>query len=124
MRGLTLPSPMLHWAKSFGAIALIAGAFALAGLPDAFAMLAGAMLWLFAALAGLALFTGAFGRGRDGLYSFERALTLVGAAAGVVVVSAVWLGSGWTAEDAGRALDGGVAELVRVLRAGLAPPSV
>ena len=105
---------MLHWARSFGALAFVAGAFALAGLPPAFATLAGAMFWLFAVLAGLALFTGAFGRGRDGLYSCERALGLTGIAA-VCAVAFVGIMSGWTAQDAGRAVDGGLAELMRMI---------
>ena len=67
---------MLHWARSFGAIALLAAPAALAG-AGALSTLAAAIMLLFLVLMALALLTGLFGRGRDGLYSGEDAMAVI-----------------------------------------------
>lgn len=77
---------MLHWARAFAAMALLAAIAALSGFAPGAAVIAAAMFWLNVALSALSLLTHLFGRGRDGLYSGERALTLTALACG-----AVWL---------------------------------
>ncbi len=109
---------MLHWAISFGVIALIAAAFALSGAPLVVLYVAQLLFWLNTVLFVLALLTGLFGRGRDGLYSAERACALAGGAAALVALGIVWIKNDWSAEDAGRALGGGVAELTRGISGG------
>lgn len=104
---------MVHWAIAFGLFALVAAVFALSGLPLAVRDAAALLFWLNALLFALALLTGVFGRGRDGLYSGERAVTLTAGAAALLTRGAVWVSQDWTAEDAGRALDRGVAGAVQ-----------
>jgi uncharacterized membrane protein YtjA (UPF0391 family) len=104
---------MLHWAISFGVMALVAAVIAMSGAPQPFGGVAHILFWLFAALYALALLTGVFGRGRDGLYSGERAITLTSCAAALLCLGVVWVKNDWTAEDAGRALDQGVTQLAQ-----------
>jgi len=93
---------MQHWTRAFAAIALFAAFAALAGLAPAWTMAATAMFWLFAALAALSLLTGAFGRGRDGLYSAERAVTLTGLGCAAAFGGYLWLTEpAWIARFAG-----------------------
>jgi len=77
---------MLHWARAFAVMALLAAIAALSGFAPGAAVIAAAIFWLNFVLMGLSLLTHLFGRGRDGLYSSERAVTLTALACG-----AVWL---------------------------------
>lgn len=103
---------MLHWAISFGLMALLAAVVALSGAPLVVLAVAQLLFWLNAALFALALLTGAFGRGRDGLYSAERAVGLTTGAAVLAAIGFVWAANDWSAADAGRALDRRVAEVI------------
>jgi hypothetical protein len=103
---------MRHWTNAHGTMALLAAPLALAGWGVVSEM-ALWIFWLFAGLAACALVTGAFGRGRNGLYCSERALTLSAAVVGIVALGSVWVAQGWTAERAGRVLDQQVAALVQ-----------
>ena len=85
---------MLHWAKSFSVIAIGAGLFALGALAPAFGGAALLMTLLFATLTALALVTMALGRRRDGTYSSERAMTLLGLAVAAVIFAQVWVAQG------------------------------
>ncbi len=93
---------MLHWARSFAAVALIAAAFA---LFPALTPLAHFLVAVFLALALLALIVAALGRSSDGSYSAERALGIVALAAVTIWAGRAWIANGWTAADAGRAVD-------------------
>lgn len=99
---------MLHWAKSFAAVALFAAALAL--IP-ALQLLGLVLVAVFAALALLSLIVGAFGRSSDGAYSAERALGLVALATAAAWTGYKWMADGWTAADAGRAVDQSLAML-------------
>jgi hypothetical protein len=101
---------MQHWVNAFGAMALLAAPVALAdwGVVSEMGLF---VFWLFAALAALALVTGAFGRGRNGLYSAERAVATVAVSSALIAVAFVWVANAWTAEDAVRALDRGAVEV-------------
>lgn len=96
---------MVHWAGSYGLVALVAWLMVLAGHAGAWSIPALAIAALCAMLALLALFTHAFGRGRNGLYSFERAFALTACSALIIAGAGYWLGQGWSAAEAGRALD-------------------
>jgi hypothetical protein len=87
---LTLSLAMLHWARSFGAIALVAAPAALAG-AGALSVLAAAIVLLFLVLTALALLTGLFGRGRDGLYSGEDAVAVILLCVLAATALGVWL---------------------------------
>jgi hypothetical protein len=91
---------MLHWAKSFSAIALMAGVFALGAFASAFGTAAMAVAAVFAALAALAVVTGVLGRRGDGTYSAERAVWLVALAIGLVLTARWWVESGMTIAEA------------------------
>lgn len=82
---------MLHWANAFGLMALISAVFALSGLSLAVSGMAQILFWLNAGLFALALLTGLFGRGRDGLYSAERALWWVAVAGVGLMVGVGWV---------------------------------
>lgn len=79
---------MLHWIRAFASMALLAALVALSPVAPQAAAIAAGMFWFFAALSALALLTGAFGRGRNGLYCSERAVTLT-ALAGAAVFAAL-----------------------------------
>lgn len=106
---------MIHWVGSYALIALVAGLSVAMGRASAWAGAAALIAGLSAARALLALLTHAFGRGRDGPYSFERAFTLTLVSTLVVAGAGVWLGQGWSAADAGRALDRSVAAAIGAL---------
>jgi hypothetical protein len=93
---------MLHWARSYFVVGLLAAAFTLFPPLQAAALL---LIALFAALALLALVVGALGRNRDGSYSAERALGIVAFAGAAFWLGHEWIANGWTAADAGRAVD-------------------
>jgi hypothetical protein len=99
---------MLHWARSFALVAVIASALALGLFPSPFGVVALAMIFAFVALAVLALITDVFGKERDGSYSVTRALTLVGVAAGCVWLAQRWVVEGWSVADLGAVLGGWV----------------
>jgi hypothetical protein len=64
---------------------------------------------VFAALTALSFVTLALGRRRDGTYSSERALTLLGIAVAAVLLTHTWLASGWTLGDVERVVGRGAA---------------
>lgn len=75
---------MLHWARAFAAMALLAAIVALSGLVSEAAVIAAGVFWLNLALMLLAMLTHLFGRGRNGLYCGERAVTLTALACAAV----------------------------------------
>ncbi len=77
---------MLHWARSFSVIAVIASVAALLAYPSPLGALAVFMTAVFVTLAVLSLITGVLGKRRDGGYSAERALGIVALAVGAVWV--------------------------------------
>ena len=95
---------MLHWVKSFLAMAMIAAVLMLAPPLRELGL---AMTCMFAALALMALIAGAMGR---------SALGVIAAAAAIAWAAGTWIGSGWTAADAGRAIDRGVAQMAENVR--------
>ncbi|MGD9981473.1 MAG: hypothetical protein AB7H66_07975 [Hyphomonadaceae bacterium] len=94
--GLSVPTfelTMLHWAKSFAVIGVLASLAALALYPSPLGALAVFMTAVFVTLAVLALITGALGKRRDGWsYSAERALGWVAVMAGAIIWLAEWMG--------------------------------
>jgi hypothetical protein len=84
---------MLHWAKSFSVIAVIASVGAIALYPSPLGVIAVFLTAVFVTLAVLSLITGVLGKRRDGTYSAERALGLVVLMVGAVVVAAEWIGA-------------------------------
>lgn len=104
---------MLHWARSFALVAVIASVAALGLWPSPFGVLALAMIVLFVTLAVLALITDVLGKERDGSYSVSRALTLVGVAAGCVWLAQRWVVEGWSVADVGAVLEDGARVVMR-----------
>ena len=95
---------MLHWAISFGLIALLAAVFALADAPVLVRGLAQVLFWPNVALFALSLLTGLFGRGKDGLYSAERAVGWTAGAGALAALALAWFANGWSVADASAAL--------------------
>lgn len=95
---------MLHWVKSFSAMAALAGVVALGAYASAVATLAAGAAAVFAVLAALALLTEVLGRGRDGLYSGERAVWTVALAIALVLGVRAWSDAGLSVADVERAL--------------------
>jgi hypothetical protein len=106
---------MVHWAGSYALIALVAWLLAAPGHADIWTGGALLIAAVCAALALLALFTHAFGRGGSGLYSFERAFSLTLISTLIVAGAGYWLGQGWSAASAGRALNQGVGAAMAAL---------
>jgi hypothetical protein len=78
---------MLHWARSFSVVAVIASFVALALYPAPLGALAVFMTAVFVTLAILSLITGALGKRRDGWsYSATQAVACV-----VVMAGAIWV---------------------------------
>ena len=78
---------MLHWAKSFAVVAVLASFAALWLYPAPLGALAVFMTAVFVTLAILSLITGALGKRRDGWsYSATQALGAVAIMAGAVVL--------------------------------------
>jgi hypothetical protein len=76
---------MLHWAKSFSVVAVIASFVALALYPAPLGALAVFMTAVFVTLAILSLITGALGKRRDGWsYSATLALAWVAVCGGLI----------------------------------------
>jgi hypothetical protein len=83
---------MLHWAKSFAMIAVLASVVALGAYPSPLGALAVFMTAVFVTLSVLSLIVGALGKKRDGWsYSATQALAYVAVMAGAVVVLARWI---------------------------------
>jgi hypothetical protein len=79
---------MLHWARSFSVVAVIASFVALALYPAPLGALAVFMTAVFVTLAILSLITGALGKRRDGWsYSAAQALGVVAVGVGLVWVA-------------------------------------
>ena len=77
---------MLHWAKSFAVVAVLASFAGLWLYPAPLGAVAVFMTAVFVTLAVLALITGALGKRRDGWsYSATQALGVVALMAGAVV---------------------------------------
>jgi uncharacterized membrane protein HdeD (DUF308 family) len=89
---------MLHWARSYSVISVLAGAVALAEPVWPFTPVATLLTALFAALAVMSLLTGVLGRSRDGSYSVERAIGILALAAAVVWLGHTWIAQRWTGE--------------------------
>lgn len=86
---------MLHWAKAFAMIAVVASVVALGIYPSPLGVVAVFMTAVFVTLAVLALITGALGRRRDGWsYSATQALACVAVMAGAVVMMGEWIARG------------------------------
>lgn len=82
---------MLHWAKAFAMIAVLASVVALGIYPSPLGVVAVFMTAVFVTLSILSLITGALGKRRDGWsYSATQALSLTAAAVG-----AAWFGVEW-----------------------------
>jgi hypothetical protein len=77
---------MLHWARAFAFVAVIASVVTLAIYPSPLGVVAVFMTAVFVTLAVMSLITGALGKRRDGSYSAARALGWV-----AVMVGAVFL---------------------------------
>ncbi len=87
---------MLHWAKAFAVVAVLASVVALGIYPSPLGVVALFMTAVFVTLAVLALITGALGRRRDGWsYSATQALALV-----TMAVGGAWYGFEWLAQSA------------------------
>lgn len=98
---------MLHWAKAFAMIAVIASAATLAIYPSPLGVLALFMTAVFVTLSFLSLITGAFGRRRDSWsYSATQALACVALLAGALWAGQHRLAHGWTAADLASAVKG------------------
>ncbi|MGD9967072.1 MAG: hypothetical protein AB7T59_11165 [Hyphomonadaceae bacterium] len=82
---------MLHWAKSFAAIAVLTSFCALISYPAPAGVIAVFMTAVFVTLAILSLITGLLGKRRDGAYSAERALALAALAIGAVLLLRSWV---------------------------------
>ncbi len=88
---------MLHWAKSFSVVAVIASSVALALYPAPLGALAVFMTAVFVTLAILSLITGALGKRRDGWsYSATQAVACVAVMAGAIVFLTSWIAGGAT----------------------------
>ena len=88
----TLAATMLHWAKSFSVVAVIASCVALALYPAPLGALAVFMTAVFVTLAILSLITGALGKRRDGWsYSATQAVACVAVMAGAVFLLGEWM---------------------------------
>ena len=84
---------MLHWAKAFAMIAVVASVVALGIYPSPLGVVAVFMTAVFVTLSILALITGALGRRRDGWsYSATQALSLT-----AMAVGSAWAGLEWIA---------------------------
>jgi hypothetical protein len=84
---------MLHWAKAFAMIAVVASVVALGIYPSPLGVVAVFMTAVFVTLSILALITGALGRRRDGWsFSATQALSLT-----AMAVGAAWAGLEWIA---------------------------
>lgn len=79
---------MLHWARSFSIVGVMASMFTLGLYPAPLGVVALGLTGLFVTLAVLALVTDILGKTRNGTYSAERALALV-ALGGAAVWAAV-----------------------------------
>jgi len=85
---------MLHWAKAFAMIAVVASVVALGIYPSPLGIVAVFMTAVFVTLSILSLITGALGKRRDGWsYSATQALSLTAMAVGVA-----WVGLEWIAQ--------------------------
>lgn len=94
---------MLHWAKAFSVIAVLASFAALWLYPAPLGALAVFMTAVFVTLAILSLITGALGKRRDGWsYSATQALATVTIMAGAAMLLAAWLDQGRGTREAGR----------------------
>lgn len=86
---------MLHWAKAFAVVAVVASAVAFGIYPSPLGVVALFMTAVFVTLAVLALITGALGKRRDGWsYSVTQAAACVAVMAGAVVVMVRWVEGG------------------------------
>lgn len=86
---------MLHWAKAFAMIAIVASAVALGIYPSPLGVVAVFMTAVFVTLSILALVTGALGKRRDGWsYSATQALACVVVMAGAVALLKQFVGGG------------------------------
>lgn len=86
---------MLHWAKAFAMIAVVASVVALGIYPSPLGVVAVFMTAVFVTLSILALITGALGKRRDGWsYSATQALACVALMAGAVALLGQFVGSG------------------------------
>lgn len=85
---------MLHWAKAFAMIAVVASVVALGIYPSPLGVVAVFMTAVFVTLSVLSLITGALGKRRDGWsYSAAQACAWVAIATG-----GAWLGAEWIAQ--------------------------
>ncbi|MEZ5960279.1 MAG: hypothetical protein R3C30_07580 [Hyphomonadaceae bacterium] len=97
---------MLHWAKAFAAVAVLASVVALGIYPSPLGAVAVFMTAVFVTLAILALLTGALGKRRDGWsYSAAQALACVALMAGVVWFGQLWAAHGWSVAAIASALE-------------------
>ena len=95
-RGIpTFVFAMLHWAKAFAMIAVVASVVALGIYPSPLGVVAVFMTAVFVTLSILSVIKGAFGKRRDGWsYSATQACVCVALMAGAVVMLARFVGGG------------------------------
>lgn len=93
----TLALTMLHWAKSFAVIAVLASTATLALYPSPLGAVAVFTTAVFVTLSILSLVTGALGKRRDGWsYSATQALGMVALMVGAVVLLGSVVGDGFS----------------------------
>lgn len=105
---------MLGWAVGFFLAALVAALFGFGGIATAFAGIAQVLFWLFVGLFVLSLLFGSFSARHGGsLASGGRSVAFFAMAAVIGALAYAWIDNDWSAEQAGREIDRGAAQLAQ-----------
>ncbi len=107
---------MLGWALAFFVAAIIAAMFGFGVVASTFAGIAMILFWVFVGLLAVSLILSLFGaRTSAGGHAHSGfnlgAVGLVAAAAVIGILVYSWVQNDWSAEQAGRAIDQGAAEI-------------
>lgn len=113
---------MLGWALAFFVAAVIAAMFGFGVVASTFAGIAMILFWVFVGLLVVSLILSLFGGGRIGVAHVGSdghvhrspgfgGLGFVAIVAVIAIAAYAWVQNDWSAEQAGRALDQGAAEI-------------